>query len=146
MRNYRRYVAILPIIFGLSGGCNESKVAQCDRLIPAIKKTNLAAQSVLKTANNNPRAILEQGLSVTGKATANISAIQLSDPKLKEYQTSLLGLYRSNSQGSRQFLTALATKDRIKANQALNEWTKINFYTQERDLVNGINAYCFSGK
>jgi hypothetical protein len=146
MSNLGRYLILFPICLGLTVGCAESKISQCDRLIPAIKQTNVAAVSVAKTANHNPQAIVQQGLSVTDKAASQVGAIKLSDSKLKEYQTSLVGLYTTNSHHSRQVLTALATKDRIKGAQVLTEWKNFDFTTKERNLVNGINSYCFSVK
>lgn len=137
------YLALIPLLLVLMAGCGESKISQCDRLIQPIKQTILEAKSTVKKPQNIDINSIKQGLSITDKAAANASAVQLQDPKLKEYQSALVNLYRTNSQGTQAFVDAFARKDRVKAIQALDKWRGNSFSDREGKLIAQIDSYCF---
>jgi hypothetical protein len=121
--------------------CAESKVAQCNKMIAIA---NQAAEASLAFGSNpqpekGGQAFVEVADKLDGFATS-MSALEISDEKLKGYQASFSEMYKAASKGLRGAAMALDKKDAEamqKEMKAIQDGT-----SQEGKLVSDTNTYC----
>lgn len=138
-----RYFVLTPLtaaIGVLSVSCAESKVSQCNKIIQVANQAVSEAKAVTKGGQiSDPQAMLKAADSME-KASQEMEAIQVKDPKLQDYQAGFITMYRDTSKSTRDFVTAFQKKERSTAEAAL---TKLQQATApEKQLVQEINTYC----
>lgn len=132
-------ILALSVLF-LLAGCSDSKVSQCSKLI------EIANQAVtgVRTVSENPQPdnidSMNKIADVANKAKADMSALQLSDPKLQDYQTRFVTMYTDTNQATRDLVKAAEAKDAQAAQQAFDALKTAT--AQEGPLVNEVNGYC----
>lgn len=93
----RKYIIIIPVglsIALLLSGCNNSKVAQCDRLIKAVSEGN-----ALIDKNKGQQVTTSLKLAKDLEAvTKSLKEMNLPDPELKKYQDKFVKVFDTLSQ------------------------------------------------
>ena len=88
----RKYIVIIPVglsIALLLSGCNNSKVAQCDRLISAVSEGN-----ALIDKNKGQQVTTSLKLAADLEAvTKSLKEMNLPDPELKKYQDEFVKVF-----------------------------------------------------
>jgi hypothetical protein len=143
MTKYLRQTAILftASVALILSSCAESKVAQCNKLIDVA---NQAAKASLEFGENphpekGGKAFTEMADKID-TLTASMSALEMSDEKLKGYQTNFVSMYTAASKGLRGGAVAFDKKDVAAMNK---EMAAIQTATGgEAKLVGDINTYC----
>ncbi|MBW4620646.1 MAG: hypothetical protein KME17_14990 [Cyanosarcina radialis HA8281-LM2] len=147
MDSIRRYAIVIPsmaAILFLTVGCSESKVSQCSKIVKIATQTVKQTETIVPRGKKvTPETILK-GAETMDKAAQSMSAIEVSDVKLKEYQGSFIKMYREIGKTIRAFGVAARQKDRIAAMSALKNWQQASFREQENRLATGIKSYCQS--
>jgi hypothetical protein len=121
--------------------CSESKVAQCNKIIEVANKAVAISQEFGKNPQpeKGGKAFVEVADKLDAMATS-MGAIEISDDKLKGFQTSFAQMYKVASKGLRGAAVALDKKDTAamqKEMKAIQEGT-----SQEGKLVSDTNTYC----
>ncbi len=132
-------ILALSIVLLISS-CSDSKVSQCSKLIEIANQ----AVSGVRTVSENPQPDNIESMNkiadVANKAKAEMTALQLSDPKLEDYQTRFVTMYTDTNQATRDLVKAAEAKDSAAAQQAFDALKTAT--AQEGPLVNEVNSYC----
>jgi soluble cytochrome b562 len=127
----------------LTASCSESKISQCNKIIKIANDAVSQAKTVTNGGQaSDPKAML-QAAEAMEKASKQMTDIPVNDPKLKDYQTGFVKMYRDTSKATRDFVKAFEKKDRPAAEKALTSLQQATI--PEKQLVTDINTYC-SGK
>lgn len=139
----RRYAVILPMTATLTlslASCGESKVTQCNKIITVANQAVNDAKTVTNGGqSSDPNAMLKAA-DAMDKAAKDMEAIKVQDDKLKNYQSGFIGMYRTTSKATREFVAAFQKKDRPAAETSLKNLQQAT--RPEKDLVSQINGYC----
>jgi hypothetical protein len=132
-------ILALSIVLLISS-CSDSKVSQCSKLIEIANQ----AVSGVRTVSENPQPdnvdSMNKIADVANKAKSEMAALQLSDPKLQDYQKRFVTMYTDTHQATRDLVTAAEAKDSQAAQQAFDALKTAT--AQEGPLVNEVNGYC----
>ncbi|MEH2217645.1 MAG: hypothetical protein V7K72_11120 [Nostoc sp.] len=149
-----KYTVILPVSLSIAffvSSCTENKVSQCQRLIKVVN-----AGTSLIDKNKGTQVITSIQLSKDLEfVTKSIKELNLTDPKLKEFQSSFVNIFQNLSQAIAKAGKALGTtktaeasasgrekiqKARTDIDSALTTATTLG--QQSDTLVNQTNKYC----
>ncbi len=149
-----KYTVIAPLSLSIAlfiTSCSENKVSQCQRLIKVVN-----AGTSLIDKNKGTQVITSIQLSKDLEfVTKSIRELNLTDPKLKEYQSGFVKIFQNLSQaiakagrglGATKTAEASAPgrekiqKARTEIDSALTTATAIG--KQSDNLVNEMNKYC----
>ena len=147
--------------------CGEAKVAQCNRLIETINKSQAIGQEYAKAnAGQNPSPEVMENLATQMKGlAADVGGVKMADAQLKEFQGRFAQVYSDLSQASERLAAAqkkVAELDRKQqaedgpANSEaifkeskqieknISDATKVTdrVAQDEQQLVKDLNAYC----
>ncbi|HLO87641.1 MAG TPA: hypothetical protein VK203_21910 [Nostocaceae cyanobacterium] len=150
----RKYTLIAPLSLSIAllvTGCGEKKASQCQRLIQVVDQ----GSSLIDTNKGKQVTTSLQLSKDLAAVTKSLEEMNLSDPKLKEFQSSFVKIFQNLSQAIAKAATALnvaktaeATPDgRQKIQKAKTEidsaLTSAKTTAQESDtLRNQLNQYC----
>jgi len=114
MSVWRKYIIIASVSLSLTflvSACNDSKTAQCERLIKVVNKgTELIVNNKGQQVTTSLK--LSQDLEAT---TKEIKDLKLKDSKLKEFQNRFVNLFETVSQSISKAATALYSAKTAKA-------------------------------
>ncbi|HHP7229364.1 MAG TPA: hypothetical protein ACFCUY_00720 [Xenococcaceae cyanobacterium] len=133
-------------LFGLIAlalvGCNNSKVTQCQQLITIANQVSRQTQEMINQTGDLALETQQwsQAARLMNQAAENITSLSLQDPQLREYQNSLVKMFRLYAQATDDAVQARADKNLV-ALKAANETAQKAGLLQEK-LVSGINSYC----
>jgi len=120
--------------------CSESKLSQCQKITNVTNQAVSEAKAFTDGGKaKNPDAML-LAADTMDKAAKEMAAINVSDSKLKDYQTGFIKMYRDTSQSTREFVAAFQKKDRDAVKSTLNKLKQA--IAPEPSLLNGLNTYC----
>ena len=131
-----RYAALsaMALAFGLLlYGCGENRVSQCNKFVVVANKT----KSLSTPKDISGFVPLSENIE---QIKTEVQAIAVQDPKLKELQSELLGLYGNVSQALKSQVKATESKDKNAVDKA-----KLDLTTaagKESDIVDRVNALC----
>ncbi len=138
----KRFYRMLSLV-GLAlvmTSCSESKVSQCNKLIEIANQ----AVSGVKAVSENPKPDSIESMNkiadVANTAKSQMEKLQLSDDKLKAFQTRFITMYTDTNQATRDLVGAAEKKDAPAAQKAFDALQ--NATSQEGPLVNEVNSYC----
>jgi hypothetical protein len=152
---FRKYSVIAPVSLVISLlvlGCNENKASQCQRLIQVIDEGNS-----LIDKNKGQQVVTSVQLSKDLEViTISIKELNLSDPKLKEFQNRFAQVFDKLSQAIAKAAQALGSAKAAEASPSGREklqkarkeidtalTTAAKSAGKESDtLVKQINKYC----
>jgi ribosome-binding factor A len=141
-----RYLVLLPLAAAISlltASCSENKISQCNKIIKIANEAVSQAKTVTNGGQaSDPKAMLKAAEAME-QASQKMTNLPVNDPKLKDYQTGFVRMYRDTSKATRDFVTAFNKKDRTAAEKALTNLQQATI--PEKQLVGDINIYC-SGK
>lgn len=131
--------------------CSESKVSQCNKLIDVANQAVNEVQTVTKSAgsssntSNTPNNIAAMGqiADAADKAKNNMSALQLKDKQLQDFQQRFITMYSDTSKATRSLVDAANAKNAEGAQKAFNSLKEAT--NRESPLVNEVNTYCKGG-
>lgn len=154
------------LALGLSA-CGEAKVAQCNRLIETLNKSQAIGQEYAKAnTSQNPSAEVMETLATQMKGlAAEVGQVKLSDTQLQQYQGQFAQVYSDLARASERLAAAqkrVADLDRRQRSeggaanseaifkeskqieQDISDATKVTdgVAQQEQQLVQDVNAYC----
>ena len=139
-RQYTVFFTTTISITLLIVSCSGSKVSQCQKITNVTNKAASEAKAFTDGGKaKNPDAML-LAADTMDKAAKEMAAINVSDSKLKEYQTGFIKVYRDTSQSTRKFAAALKKKDRDAVKSTLNQLKQA--IAPEPILLNGLKTYC----
>ena len=117
-----------------------TKVAQCDRLIDIANEAVAAAQSANSGNGEDQLQSLLMAAESIEEAADKMADLPLSDGALNGYRQGFITMYRQTSLMTRRFVDAFNTEDQTAAFAALED---LQAATQDEDrLVRELNAYC----
>jgi chromosome segregation ATPase len=108
----RKYIVIIPVSLTLlMTSCNDSKVAQCERLTKQVNEgTTLIEKN--KGSQVTTSIKLSKDLENVTKKTQELS---LKDPKLKDYQNKFIKIFETMSQNIAKAAKALSSAKTAQA-------------------------------
>jgi len=114
MSVWRKYIIIAPVSLSIAflvTACNDSKAAQCGRLIKVVNKgTDLIDNNKGQQVATSLK--LAQDLAAV---TKDLKDLKLNDSKLKEFQNSFINVFDTLSQSIAKAGTALNSAKTAKA-------------------------------
>ncbi|MBD2628371.1 hypothetical protein [Trichormus variabilis] len=116
----RKYTIIAPVSLSIAllvTGCSESKVSQCQRLIKAVNQ----GTSLIDTNKGKQVTTSLQLSKDLQNVTKSIGKLQLTDPKLKEFQSSFVKVFDNLSQSISTAAKALGAAKTAEASSAGRE-------------------------
>ncbi|MDZ8139118.1 MAG: hypothetical protein RM049_28195 [Nostoc sp. DedQUE04] len=150
----RKYTVLAPVSLSIAllvASCSDNKVSQCQRLIRVVN-----AGTSLIDKNKGTQVITSIQLSKDlDFVTKSIGELKLTDPKLKEFQSSFVKIFQNLSQAIAKAGKALGAtktaqasesgrekiqKARVEIDSALTTATTLG--KQSDTLVNQMNKYC----
>jgi hypothetical protein len=143
---YRRSIAFSALIcLGLLvTSCTDNKVSQCNKLIKVANGAVSSVESVTQNAspNNSPDNVeaMTKIAEAADKAKADMQGLQLSDEKLKDFQTRFVSMYTDTSKATRDLVKAAGSKDAASAQKAFDSLKSAT--DREAPLVSEVNKYC----
>lgn len=161
-----RALAALGLALGLTA-CGEAKVAQCNRLIETLNKSQAIGQEYAKAnTSQNPSAEVMENLATQMKGlAAEVGQVKLSDTQLQQYQGQFAQVYNDLARASERLAAAQKKvteldrrqrseegpanseaifKESKQIEQDISDATKVTdgVAKQEQQLVQDVNAYC----
>lgn len=141
-----RYLVLFSLATAISlltASCSENKISQCNKIIKIANEAVSQAKTVTNGGQaSDPKAMLKAADAME-QASQKMTNLGVNDPKLKDYQTGFVRMYRDTSKATRDFVAAFDKKDRTAAEKALTNLQQATI--PEKQLVADINVYC-SGK
>ncbi len=141
-----RYLVLISLATAISlltASCSENKISQCNKIIKIANEAVSQAKTVTNGGQaSDPKAMLKAADAME-QASQKMTNLGVNDPKLKDYQTGFVRMYRDTSKATRDFVAAFDKKDRTAAEKALTNLQQATI--PEKQLVADINVYC-SGK
>jgi hypothetical protein len=116
----RKYTIIAPVSLSIAllvTGCSESKVSQCQRLIKAVNQ----GTSLIDTNKGKQVTTSLQLSKDLQNVTKSIGELRLTDPKLKEFQSSFVKVFDNLSQGISTAAKALGAAKTAEASSSGRE-------------------------
>lgn len=152
---FRKYIVIVPVSLSITllvTSCNEDKASQCRRLIQVINAGNSLIEQ-----NKGQQVVTSVQLSKDLEViTTSIKELNVSDPKLKEFQNRFAKVFNNLSQAIAKAARALGSAKAAEASPSGRE--KLQKARTEIDtsltaaaksagkesdaLVRQINKYC----
>ncbi len=117
---WRKYIVIIPVglsITLLLSGCNNSKVAQCDRLMKTVSEGN-----ALIDKNKGQQVTTSLKLATDLEAvTKSLKEMNLPDPELKKYQDEFVKVFDTLGKQITKAGKALASAKTAQASESGRE-------------------------
>lgn len=118
--------------------CSENKVDQCNQIIRIANEAGTQAKTVTNGGRDPKSAI--KAAEVIEKASQKMKDLPISDPKLKDYQSIFVKMYRDTSKATRDYAIAFEKKDRLAAEKAN---TNLQLAAvPEPKLISDMYTYC----
>ncbi|MDZ7967813.1 MAG: hypothetical protein RM368_23140 [Nostoc sp. DedSLP03] len=149
-----KYTVLVPVSLSIAllvASCSDNKVSQCQRLIRVVN-----AGTSLIDKNKGTQVITSIQLSKDlDFVTKSIGELKLTDPKLKEFQSSFVKIFQNLSQAIAKAGKALGATKTAQASESGREkiqkaraeidsalTTATTLGKQSDTLVNQMNKYC----
>lgn len=160
VRRYTIQTSAIAALALLAASCSESKLSQCREIITVANEVVTDVQTVAQnasntgttgaatssatgaTASNNPDsvAVINKVAESAEKARINMEGLELTDEKLREFQSQYAAMYTEINQTTRDMLAAAEAKDREAGKEAYDAFRAAT--SREEALVQGVNEYC----
>ena len=124
----------------LGVSCTDTKVSQCNKLIKVANEAVSSVQSVTQNASPDNVEAMSKIAGAADKAKTDMEGLQLSDEKLKGFQTRFVSMYTDTSKATRDLVTAAGAKDAAAAQKAFDALKTAT--DKEAPLVSEVNTYC----
>jgi hypothetical protein len=138
----RRIIPIFSVCISclLTVSCTENKYSQCEKIFAIANGVADRTKSLTDGGKTKDIKAFLQAADVMEQASQNLANLELKDPKLIEYQTGFINMYRDYAQATRDIVRARNDRD-ISAARAAQEKVQ-QAGKSERELGDGINSYC----
>ncbi|MGK7891577.1 MAG: hypothetical protein AB4042_19790 [Leptolyngbyaceae cyanobacterium] len=117
-------------------------MAQCNLLITAINQTESDLQTITQSSTADISA-LEQIATTTQQAAISLSAIEIANANVRNFQTRFQQFYGDISRDAQAIVTAHEDQN-MEAAESAYQSLEATFARQET-LVNSVNQYCSEG-
>jgi hypothetical protein len=141
----RRFIVRASVVSALGlwiVGCSETKTSQCVKLIDVANKAVNDIEAVTAPAGSDNIEALTQIATVAERTNKEMQALNLTDPKLKEFRTRFTTMYSDTSAATRNLINAATNKDTATSQQAYESLKQST--SRESPLVDDVNRYCSS--
>ena len=139
-----RQIGIVWLAIGISiltVSCNTSpKLSQCTNLIKIVNQTVLDSKAITESGTNGDISRIEKMVGIFEKAAVDLEQIEISDDKLKTYQSQFVKMYRGVTEINKQIVTSIKAKKSTQVYQELGTYR--NIVSPEKDLATGLTQYC----
>lgn len=137
----RVYQISVSVLLGLAlTSCSESKVSQCSKLISIANKAVSGVRAVSENPKPDSIESMNKIADVANSAKTEMEGLQITDDKLKGYQTRFVSMYTETNQATRDLVASAEAKDSQAAQKAFDSLQTAT--SQEGPLVNEVNGYC----
>jgi hypothetical protein len=139
---YRRSIAISALV-GLGflvTSCTDNKVSQCNKLIKVANEAVSSVQAVTQNASPDNVEAMTKIAEAADKAKADMQGLQVTDEKLKAFQTRFINMYTETSKATRDLVAAAGAKNAAAAQASFDALKTAT--DKEAPLVSEVNTYC----
>jgi hypothetical protein len=120
----------------------ESRVAQCQKIIQVHNATFFGSQNLTQAGRQSDLNTLKQTAAYFTDAAQQMTAVEVSDGKLKDYRNRFAAMYQTAGASTNLAIAKIAAKDRAQANAEAKKVS--DAIAPERELVPELNQYCSS--
>ena len=118
----------------------QTKASQCNQIIAIANEAVKDAKVVTNNGRSSDPEMLLKAADYMDSHASKFENISLSDPKLQDYQSRFIVIYKQTSIATRDFVTAFKANNLSGAELALQSLTATT--RGEKQLVDEINNYC----
>ncbi len=122
------------------GGCSGNKLNQCANIIKVVNQTVIDTKNTTESGTNGSVSTFEKSVGIFTKAAKDLESVNVSDEKLKAYQSQFLTMYRGATEINKQIVESIKAKKSTKVHEELRKYQNIS--SPERDLATGLTQYC----
>ncbi|MBD2186928.1 hypothetical protein [Pseudanabaena mucicola] len=133
INRFSRYVVLCFTASFLLYGCGESKISQCNKIVSVANKAK-------ELAVPKEMAGLVTSAEEIEKIRVEVQAIAVQDPKLKELQADMIGMYGDVSVAMQAQVKATEAKDANAQKKAKEDLDAA--VSRESSVVDTVNALC----
>lgn len=133
INRFNRYVVLCFTASFLLYGCGESRISQCNKIVSVANKAK-------ELAVPKEVAGLATSAEEIEKIRVEVQAIAVQDPKLKELQADIIGMYGDVSVAMQAQVKATEAKDANALKKAKEDLDAA--VSRESTVVEAVNALC----
>jgi hypothetical protein len=137
-----RTLVIAVVLSGLVVGCQESKIAQCNRLTQVANKTAEEVQMVVRNHTVPDNGAFLKVAAQYEQGQVAMKAVNLADPQLQAYQQRFMALYTDVATSAKNVAQGMADQNLDATTQAHTTFQSAT--RLELPLVEAVNTYCGS--
>ncbi len=139
---YGRSAILATVLSTLAAGCQENKIAQCDRLTTVANQTVSEVQTIVQ-ANAAPSGDAFSQVAIQyDRGIVAMREINLSNPQLQAYQQRFVAFYTDVAESARSVAQGIGEQNLETAKQAYGAFQSAT--SLEVPLVQEMNTYCGS--
>ncbi len=109
-------------------------------MIKVVNQTVIDTKTITESGTNGSVATIEKSVGIFDKAAKDLAAVNISDEKLKTYQSQFLTMYKAATEINKQIVESIKEKKSTKVHEELRKYQNIS--SPERDLATGLTQYC----
>ncbi|MBD2245680.1 hypothetical protein [Nostoc sp. FACHB-888] len=133
-------VSVTTAIALLFVGCEESKVAQCSKVIKLANQASTLGQEFGKNPNSANSKGLTELASKINPLAKEMKALEIKDGNLQDFQMRFFTFYQNISNELNNAAIAIEKNNLPATQRFLVSLTRSS--TEENSIVNEINSYC----
>jgi len=137
---YWRSITLAAVLGGLAVSCQESKIAQCNRLTTVANKIAGEVQTIVQSNAVPNSGALSQVAVQYDQGIAAMREINLSNSQLQAYQQRFVALYTDVAESARSVAQGIGEQNREATEQAYGTFQSAT--SLEVPLVQEVNTYC----
>ena len=135
------------LLFGIAlsllfSGCGNNRYTQCEQIFQIANRLNENVNNLSYFNNQQPTEMKSwlEAASAIDRAANHLSALQINDSQLIEYQNKFITIYRIYSQATYDAVKARENQNFQALESVKNDAQKAG--QMQQDLIEEINAYC----
>ncbi|WP_373538619.1 hypothetical protein [Chamaesiphon sp.] len=133
-------VGIATAVSLLTASCTSDKLSQCANIIKVVNQTVIDTKTTTESGTKGDLPTIEKLVSTFDKAAKDLSAVNVTDEKLKTYQSQFLTMYQGATDINQQLVASIKERKSTKVHEGLRK--SRNIFSPERDLATGLTQYC----
>ncbi|WP_373544220.1 hypothetical protein [Chamaesiphon sp.] len=124
----------------LTVSCTSDKLSQCASMIEVVNQTVIDTKTTTESGTKGDVPTIEKLVGIFDKAAKDLSSVNVSDEKLKTYQSQFLTMYQGATEINKQLVASIKERKSTKVHESLRK--SRNIFSPERDLATGLTQYC----
>jgi hypothetical protein len=135
---------LVSMIILLCASCSGGRIAQCNRMVKVANNGAEIGKKLSRISNNQDAESIittySEAAIQLGKISTDMKGLDISDMKLKGFQSRFFNLYQDTKKGLEHINDAVRAKNMTNVYQSIEE-LKMGV-SREHDLVIDVNKYC----